>query len=88
MVLVSPFSIKNQSACDEGLHHPKILVQDRDIRVCTGAQPALRFQFERLGYFCTDPDSTDQTASKLERLGGATLEFSRDGYRLYRIAGP
>ena len=40
-----------------------------------------------VAYLLTDPDSTDQTASKLERLGGATLVFARDGYRLYRING-
>ena len=26
----------------------------------TGAAPASRYQFERLGYFCVDPDSTDE----------------------------
>ena len=26
----------------------------------TGAKPGARYQFERLGYFCVDPDSTDQ----------------------------
>jgi glutaminyl-tRNA synthetase len=25
-----------------------------------GAQPGDRFQFERVGYFCVDPDSTDE----------------------------
>ncbi len=26
----------------------------------TGVKPGFRFQFERLGYFCVDPDSTDE----------------------------
>jgi len=26
-----------------------------------GAEPGTRYQFERLGYFCVDPDSTDET---------------------------
>ena len=29
-------------------------------RSLAGAQPGTRFQFERLGYFCVDPDSTDE----------------------------
>ena len=53
----------------------------------TAGESRLLFDY-RVTYLLTDPDSTDQTSSKLERLGGATLEFSRDGYRLYRIAGP
>ncbi len=38
-----------------------------------------------VSYVLTDPGSVDQTTSKLETLGGATLEMDRDGYRLYRI---
>ena len=46
-----------------------------------GAAPGSRFQFERLGYFCVDPDSTperpvfnrtvslDDTWAKIEKKG-------------------
>ncbi len=36
-----------------------------------GAAPASRFQFERVGYFCVDPDST---AEKLVFNRTATLK--------------
>ena len=28
------------------------------VSICSGAAPGSRYQFERLGYFCVDPDST------------------------------
>ncbi|MBW1683899.1 MAG: glutamine--tRNA ligase/YqeY domain fusion protein [Deltaproteobacteria bacterium] len=33
-----------------------------------GAPPGSRYQFERLGYFCVDPDSTGSTGSTEQRL--------------------
>ena len=41
--------------------NPKSLERLTDCRVepsLTGAEPGARYQFERLGYFCVDPDSS------------------------------
>ncbi len=43
--------------------NPNSLVTLADCRVepsLAGAKPESRFQFERLGYFCVDPDTTDE----------------------------
>ena len=37
----------------------------------SGAEPGTRFQFERRGYFCVDPDSNAPDS------GGAALVFNR-----------
>lgn len=45
-----------------------------DRSVC-GAQPFAKFQFERLGYFSVDPDSTDAKVSSRKNINGLKLIF-------------
>jgi glutaminyl-tRNA synthetase len=60
------FTIPNPTGDKDGRNYKEFLNPDslKVIRNCMiepnlkGAEPGLRFQFERLGYFCIDPDST------------------------------
>lgn len=60
------FSVENPADVPEGkdwmdLLNPKSLEVIRDAKVepsLNSAKPGERFQFERLGYFCVDPDTT------------------------------
>jgi len=38
-----------------------------------------------VSYLLTDPESTEWATAKLTRLSFATLEYERDGYRLYKV---
>ncbi len=61
------FASKNPEDVEEGAdftanlkpHSLEVLSDCRVEPWLAGAEPGQRYQFERLGYFCVDPDSTD-----------------------------
>jgi glutaminyl-tRNA synthetase len=57
------FTTEDPAASDDFIAHlnPAGLTVQRDCKLersVAGAAPGSRYQFERLGYFCVDPDST------------------------------
>jgi glutaminyl-tRNA synthetase len=62
------FTIPNPTGDKDGRNYKEFLNPDslRVLKNCKiepnlkGAEPGFRFQFERLGYFCIDPDSTPE----------------------------
>jgi len=85
------FSVKNPDDVEEGgrftahlnPHSLEVLTGCKIAPSLKGASPESRFQFERLGYFCVDPDSTAEGLvfnrivtlrdewAKIEKQGGA-----------------